>query len=119
MSDTEIIAERDRTTGRFLAGNSGNGGRKPGSRNKLGEQFVADLRDAWLEHGIEALKRCATEEPAAFVKVVAGLLPRDVSLSIDVVDPAEFATKFRTAVALLGNSPDDARPMRVINGRHR
>jgi len=43
--------------GRFIAGNSGNGGRKPGSRAKLGEAFVADLCADWEKHGIETIAR--------------------------------------------------------------
>jgi hypothetical protein len=114
MTDTEIVNERD-SRGRFVTGNIG-GGRKPGSRGKLGEQFVSDLRDAWLEYGVEALRECAKSEPAAFCKIIASLLPRDVSLTVDVVDPAQFASKFRHAIELLGNDPAHAK---VINGRHR
>jgi hypothetical protein len=42
----------------------------------LGEQFLEDLRSAWLTHGPEALEKCATEDPAAFCKIVASLLPK-------------------------------------------
>lgn len=112
MSDVEII-ERDDTTGRFLPGNSGNGGRKPGSRNKLGEQFLADLRDCWLEHGPDALARCAKTEPGRFCQIIAGLLPRDVNLNVSL-DAATFADRFRTAFELLGN-PEP--PMMVIKPR--
>jgi hypothetical protein len=104
MSDTTTAADRDAKTGRFLTGNGG-GGRKPGSRNKLGEAFIADLRDAWNEHGADALRRCATDEPGQFCKIVASLLPRDVNLNVGV-GAADFATKFRTAMALLGNEPE-------------
>ena len=51
-------------------------------------------------------------EPAAFCKIVASLMPRDVNLNIGV-DAAAFVEKFRTAQALLGNA--DA--PKVINGR--
>lgn len=112
MSSTDIEIERDSTTGRFVSGNSGGPGRKVGSRNKLGEAFIEDLRDAWNEHGPTALARCATEEPAQFVRVVASLMPRDVNLNMtSQVDMADFASKFRAAVALLGNEPP---PMRTI-----
>ena len=59
MGDITMPIERDQRNGRFLAGNSGNGGRKPGSRNKLAESFVADLKEIWEEHGITALERVA------------------------------------------------------------
>jgi hypothetical protein len=107
MSDTQPPADRDKASGRFLAGNSGNGGRKPGSRNKLGEAFVADLRDCWEKHGVAALERCAVEEPATLIKVVAGLLPKDFNLNVGV-DAASFANTFRGAIAMLGNSEQSA-----------
>src|SRR5690242_3754569 len=106
MSDTSEIIERDTTTGRFVTGNVGGPGRKLGSRNKLGEAFIEDLRAAWNEHGATALARCAVEEPARFVRIVASLMPRDISLNVTTeVDMADFASKFRAAVALLGNEP--------------
>lgn len=114
---TPSALDRDQRTGRFLAGNGGNGGRKPGSRNKLGEQFVADLRDAWEAYGPEALRRCATEEPAQFVRVIAGLMPKDINLNVGI-DPTEFAGRFRQAVELLGNPAPERLPrppMKVIN----
>jgi Family of unknown function (DUF5681) len=118
MSDTAIIAEETAPKQRvigvpFKPGQSGNpAGRPKGARSKLGEAFLEDLRDAWLEHGAEALRRCATEDPAQFVRVVASLMPKDVNLNV-AVDATEFVGKFRQAVALLGNTA----PPKVINGR--
>ena len=65
--------------GRFVSGNIG-GGRPPGSRNKLTEDFLADFHDAWKEHGAAALRKMAVEEPAAFVQAGVKLMPRDVLL---------------------------------------
>jgi hypothetical protein len=103
--------------GRFQSGNIG-GGRPKGSRNKLGEAFLEDLRDAWNEHGTEALKRCAIEEPAQFCRIVASLMPKDVNLNLSV-DAADFATKFRSARAMLGNAelPQPRRLLRTIAPR--
>jgi hypothetical protein len=117
MSEITTSADRDGRTGRFLPGNAGNGGRKPGQRNKLGEQFLSDLRDVWQTHGIEALEKCAVEEPGTFVRVIAGLLPRSVDINV-AVDPQSFVDTFRNAVELLGNKvpPRLRRPLpgRVI-----
>ena len=74
----KAVDQRD-DKGRFLTGNNG-GGRKKGSRARLGEDFLADLHDAWSAHGEAALIKCATNEPTAFVKVVANVLPREVLL---------------------------------------
>jgi hypothetical protein len=106
MSDITTTNDRDAKNGRFLPGNSGYGGRPKGARSKLGEAFLEDLRDAWNEHGATALARCATEEPAQFVRVVASLLPRDVDINVTAtIDATSFAQRFRTALELLGNEP--------------
>jgi hypothetical protein len=125
MSETEIITERDaEVTVRkqrgvpFKPGQSGNpAGRPRGSRNRLADQFITDLREVWEKQGIEALQRCAADEPAQFVRVVASLMPKDFNINIGL-DAEQFAQTFRHAQALLGNDVQQ-RPMRVINGRHR
>ena len=112
MTDTVTNADRDEATGRFLPGNTGTGGGRPrGSRNRLGEQFIEDLRCAWIEHGVEALRRTAEEEPAQFVRVVASLLPRDLNINATVGVNAENALQnFRMAVEILGNKPPASLP---------
>jgi hypothetical protein len=108
MTETTTIERegRDGKTGQFLKGFSGGPGRKVGSRNRLGEQFVEDLRTVWTEEGIDALRRCAREDATGFCRIISGLLPRDVNLNLDVsVDALGFAEKFRNALALLGNEP--------------
>jgi hypothetical protein len=115
MSNTTIMAQRDTKTGRFLAGNNG-GGRKPGSRNKLSEAFVADVQATWEKHGAEVLERVAREEPASYLRTIAALMPKDVRLDVSV-DPVGFAQNFRDAVRLLHEMPGHVpRPMKVING---
>jgi hypothetical protein len=102
MSDTTAPIERDERSGRFLPGNSGFGGRPKGARNKLGEAFVEDLRDAWETHGADALNRVARDDPATLLKVVASLMPKDLNLNIGI-SPEAFVQTFRSAQALLGN----------------
>jgi hypothetical protein len=73
--------------GRFLPGNNGCGGGRPkGSRNKLGEAFIEDLYADWQEHGQQALRDCREQNPAAYVKTVANLLPKDINLSVNVAE---------------------------------
>ena len=102
MSVTTTLIERDERNGRFKSGNIGGPGRGRGNRNRLGEQFLEDLRDAWGTHGVEALRRCACEEPAAFVRVVASLMPKDLNINLGI-DAAGFADKWRQASELLGH----------------
>jgi len=103
MSETLTQSDRDPKTGQFLVGHSGNGGRRPGARSKLGEAFLEDLRDCWNERGASALARCAEEDPAAFCKIVASLLPKTVDINLEI-DASAFAEKFRSAQAMLGNA---------------
>ena len=68
-SNTDV-AIRDKR-GRYLKGMPGGPGRPAGSRNKLTEDFFADLHAAWQERGREAIDRVVTERPEAFLAIVA------------------------------------------------
>jgi hypothetical protein len=121
MNDTEITADRDEQRdrgGRFVNGGKAGPGRPRGSRSKLSEDFLQDLHAAWNAHGIQALERCAMEEPSQFCKLIANLLPRDVNLNLTPdLDVADFAARFRNAVSLLGNAPPRSKPLRTIAAR--
>jgi hypothetical protein len=67
---------------KFKPGQSGNPkGRPKGSRNKLSEAFLSDAMDAWTENGKAALKEMATDKPADFAKMIAGLVPKEMEVS--------------------------------------
>jgi hypothetical protein len=67
--------------------------------------------------GVDALKRCAQEEPSQFIRVVASLLPRDLNINTTVgVDPQNLLTTFRSALAALGN-PVPTKMPKVIDAR--
>ena len=55
-------------------------------RNKLSEDFVADLHESWQTHGKTAIERCVAEKPDVYLKVVAGLLPKDVNIKVSNLD---------------------------------
>ncbi len=111
MSDTAIIARR--ADGRFETGHKSiSPGRPLGSRSKLTTAFLDDLRDTWAEHGKAALRACAVDEPAQFVRVVASLLPRELDIAA-TIDVSEFASRFRRAQEMLGNSP----PPKIIDAK--
>ena len=71
-------AVRD-THGRFITGNNG-GGRKKGSRNRLTETFIAAIETDFADYGPETLARLRANDPAAYLRIVVSLVPRDLLL---------------------------------------
>jgi Family of unknown function (DUF5681) len=64
-------------TSLWQRGQSGNpAGRVRGSRNKLSEDICALLRD-FREHGQKAIAKVRRTQPAAYLKVLALLVPRE------------------------------------------
>lgn len=121
MSDTaEPAASKHRVVGKpWQRGVSGNPhGRPLGSKNRLADQFVVDLANAWQTHGVQALETVARDDPATLIKVIAQLLPRDLNLNLTgTLDVSTFTTAFRDAVALI-----HAEPLKIIehkNGSNR
>jgi hypothetical protein len=87
MTDTSngrAVDGRDKKTGQFLMGHKGNGGRPPGSRNKLGEKFLEDLHAKWRKHGKDVLERVIKDDPSSFLRVVAQILPREFDTTLNV-----------------------------------
>lgn len=77
MSDAEDPRDEK---GRFQPGNNGGPGRPKGSRNKLGEAFIADFHADWEEHGATAIRTMREERPHEYVKVAASLLPKEFKI---------------------------------------
>ena len=53
-------------------------------RRQLGDAFIADCLEIWALHGKDCLVQTATEQPATFVKIMAGLMPKEIEATIDV-----------------------------------
>jgi hypothetical protein len=69
------------------------GGRKPGSRNKLCRAVLEDLMADWAEGGAAAIKMMRIEQPAAYVRVMCSILPKELILensTITELDDAEL-----------------------------
>lgn len=81
--------KQDEKTGRFIAGNGGNGGRPKGSRNKLGEAFLNDLYANWQQHGVETIETVREDNPEVYLKVVASILPKDLNVNINPLEEAK------------------------------
>ena len=70
-----------RINGRFAKGFSGNPGGSPeATRRAFNKRFLLDLAEDWQQHGPEVFKRVRRESPAAYLKVCAMLVPKEVKL---------------------------------------
>ena len=57
----------------------GQGGRPKGARNKLGEAFVSAILTDFESNGVDAIERVRANDPSTYVRVIAGLLPKEVT----------------------------------------
>jgi hypothetical protein len=81
-NNSAINNGRDPETGQFLVGHSGNGGRKPGSRNKLAGEFIDALYADFQKNGAEVISRVAKEQPHHYLKVIAAILPKELEIAL-------------------------------------
>ena len=64
-------------------GQSGNpAGRPKGARHKLGEAFIEALHDDFNLHGIAAVEKVREEKPDQYLKVIASLMPKELTLNL-------------------------------------
>lgn len=115
----------------FKAGAEWNGndkGRPKGSRNALAEAFIQDVQAKWEEKGAAALDEMIEDDPGAFVRVVAGILPKELVVKDEMSDvsDSELAAFLDAARSALGiraeggenaSDPDrtkQARPLQTL-----
>ena len=71
----------------FKPGQSGNlKGRPKGSRNKLGEAFLAALLEDFELHGPAVIEQVRTEKPDQYLKVIASIMPKEMNISVNEFD---------------------------------
>lgn len=93
MSDdaTKTVAEKKDTRPhlapyRWQPGQRPEGaGRPKGSRNKLGEAFIAAMHDDFKEHGVSVIERVRNEKPDAYLKVIASILPKELNVNTNAL----------------------------------
>jgi len=78
-SPADVTAQKQR--GRpFEPGKSGNpSGRPKSARSKLGEAFLEALCDDFNANGIAAIQAVRAEKPDQYLKVVASILPKEIT----------------------------------------
>lgn len=55
-------------------------GRPLGSRNKFAEAFVKDFLADWQKAGPSAIQNCRLEDPAAYLRIAASLVPKEFNI---------------------------------------
>src|SRR5215468_2876585 len=79
--DTVPQVINGRIRGRFSKGFSGNPGGSPeATRRAFNKRFLLDLAEDWQRHGREVFKRVRRESPAAYLKVCAMLVPKEMKV---------------------------------------
>ena len=57
-------------------------GRPKGSKHNLGEDFLAVLAEDFVEHGADVIAKARHQDPVGYLRVVAGLLPRELDVNV-------------------------------------
>jgi hypothetical protein len=112
MPDTQ--PERNEK-GHFIIGKKGGPGRPIGSRNKLAGELIDALYTEFCQSGPEVIKKVATTDPTSFLRIVTGLLPREVVVAAlhvstkttleELTEAGDFATAYKLARNMIGAEP--------------
>jgi hypothetical protein len=73
---------KDPKTGRFIKGYSGGPGRKLGTRRDLEMNLVDSVVRHFSANGDEAIERVYREDPSTYLRLAAGLLPREMNVNV-------------------------------------
>jgi hypothetical protein len=107
-------------TNLWQPGVSGNpAGRLRGSRNKLSEEVICALLRDFREHGQKAIAKVRRTQPAAYLKVLALLVPREHKVEHSNVIKSLSDQELEAMVEYLQTllEPQAGGSVRVIEGR--
>jgi hypothetical protein len=77
---TAIVGRRSDAAGPSSCKPGNSGGSPEATRRAFNKRFLLDLAEDWQQHGREVFKRVRRESPAAYLKVCAMLVPREMKL---------------------------------------
>ena len=86
----------------FEKGRPKTGGRAKGAKNRLSHAFLTALAEDFEQHGVEALKIARIERPVEYIRIVAGLMPKEFEImdsrlaDLSDEDLDAFIAKLRT-----------------------
>jgi hypothetical protein len=61
-------------------------GRPKGSRNKISQDYIHELAADFEKHGVDVIVRLREEDPRAYIKCVADLVPKEFDIKHDAGD---------------------------------
>ena len=103
----------------FKKGVSGNlKGRPKGSKNKLSEEFVAALSADFQRYGLWPIARTRRSDPAGYLRVIASIIPKEISGEINHVHTAQSLTDEELAdIATAGSTraPKPAQSKKAVH----
>lgn len=63
----------------FKPGGPGGPGRPKGARSRLGEAFLNAVLADFEANGVSAIKKVREEDPSTYMRVIAGILPKELT----------------------------------------
>ena len=96
------------------AGNAA--GRPKGSKHKLSEEFLAALCEDFEQHGVATIRMVREERPHEYLKVVAGILPKELNVrtnALEELSDDELAAAISALQAHVEGNDSDGGPSSV------